>query len=86
MTQFFPRWVVTVATAIHYYEAVLASLAIIVWHSYHFIFDSDVFPLNIACLDGRVSAEFPAHEHLLERLQSERYINPPSDFECDKRS
>jgi formate dehydrogenase gamma subunit len=66
ITDFLPRWVVTVATTIHYYEAVLACLAIAVWHFYHVIFDPDVYPLNTACLDGRISEELQAHEHPLE--------------------
>jgi formate dehydrogenase gamma subunit len=66
VTDFLPRWVVMVATTIHYYEAVLACLAIVVWHFYHVIFDPDVYPLNTACLDGRISEELQAHEHPLE--------------------
>jgi formate dehydrogenase gamma subunit len=66
VTQFLPRWAVTVATTIHYYEAVLACLAIVVWHFYHVIFDPDVYPVNTACLDGRISEQLQAHEHPLE--------------------
>ena len=66
-----PRWWLDVATAIHYYEAVLATLAIVVWHFYHVMFDPDVYPINTACLDGRVSEEFQAHEHPLERQENE---------------
>ena len=33
---------------------------------YHVIFDPDVYPLNTACLDGRISEELQAHEHPLE--------------------
>ena len=40
---------------IHYYEAILACLAIVVWHFYHVIFDPDVYPLNWACWNGKVS-------------------------------
>lgn len=65
VTRWAPRWVVDVALTIHYYEALLACLAIVVWHFYHVIFDPDVYPLNPACLDGRVSAEWQAHEHPL---------------------
>ena len=39
VTRFLPRWAVDVALTIHYYEAVLACLAIVVWHFYHVIFD-----------------------------------------------
>ncbi len=65
VTQFFPRWVVDVATTIHYYEAILACLAIIVWHFYHVIFDPDVYPLNTACLNGRVTKQWMEEEHTL---------------------
>jgi len=66
VTQHLPRWIVVVATTIHYYEALLACLAIVVWHFYHVMFDPDVYPLNTACLDGRISEELQAHEHPLE--------------------
>jgi hypothetical protein len=55
---------------IHYYEAVLACLAIIVWHFYHVIFDPDVYPLNPACWDGHVSEEWQKHEHPLDSKSS----------------
>jgi formate dehydrogenase gamma subunit len=84
VTQFLPRWVVTVATTIHYYEAVLACLAIIVWHFYHVIFDPEVYPLNTACLDGRISEEFQAHEHPLERPEDEPRVAPPGEAEAGK--
>ena len=40
------------ATSVHFYEAVLATLAIVVWHFYSIIFDPDVYPLNTAFLTG----------------------------------
>ena len=66
VTRFLPRWAVDVALTIHYYEAVLACLAIVVWHFYHVIFDPDIYPLNTACWNGRVSEEWQKHEHPLE--------------------
>jgi formate dehydrogenase gamma subunit len=66
VTHFLPRWVVDVATTVHYYEAILACLAILVWHFYHVIFDPDVYPLNRAVLDGRVSREWLEEEHPLD--------------------
>jgi hypothetical protein len=66
VTRFLPRWVVDVATTIHYYEAILACLAILVWHFYHVIFDPDVYPLNRAVLDGRVSRHWLEEEHPLD--------------------
>ena len=66
VTAYLPRWIVDVALTIHYYEALLACLAIVVWHFYHVIFDPDVYPLNPACWDGHVSGEWQKHEHPLE--------------------
>ncbi len=79
VTQYLPRWLVTVATTIHYYEAVLACLAIVVWHFYHVIFDPDIYPLNTACLDGRISEAVQAHEHPLERAEEEPRVDPPGE-------
>lgn len=69
---FLPRWAIEIALAIHFYEAVLATLAIIVWHFYHVIFDPDVYPLNFAFLDGRVSEEHYREEHELAYEESQR--------------
>jgi cytochrome b subunit of formate dehydrogenase len=51
-----PKWVGDVATVIHFYEAVLASLAILVWHFYFVIFDPVVYPMDTAWLSGRSPA------------------------------
>ena len=67
VTQFLPRWAVDVATTIHYYEAILACLAIVVWHFYHVIFDPDVYPLNWACWNGKVSKHWQEEEHPLDK-------------------
>jgi formate dehydrogenase gamma subunit len=62
---FLPRWLIDVALAIHFYEAILATLAIVVWHFYHVIFDPDVYPINWAVVDGRMSEEQFKEEHPL---------------------
>jgi formate dehydrogenase gamma subunit len=69
---FLPRWAIDIALAIHFYEAVLATLAIIVWHFYHVIFDPDVYPVNFAFLDGRVSEEHYREEHELAFEQRDK--------------
>lgn len=66
ITEWAPRWVIDVAITIHYYEAILAVLAIIVWHFYHVIFDPDVYPINTACLDGRMPEHLYHEEHALD--------------------
>ncbi len=61
-----PRWWLDVATAIHLYEAILATLAIIVWHFYQIFLDPDVYPMNWAWWDGKVSAHHYSEEHGLD--------------------
>ncbi|MGD0682839.1 MAG: cytochrome b/b6 domain-containing protein [Terracidiphilus sp.] len=60
------RWWVDVATAIHFYEAILATLAIVVWHFYQVFLDPDVYPMNWAWWDGKMPAEHYRHEHGLD--------------------
>jgi formate dehydrogenase gamma subunit len=52
--KYFPLWVSDLATLAHYYEAILACLAILVWHFYAVIFDPDVYPMNRAWWSGRI--------------------------------
>jgi cytochrome b subunit of formate dehydrogenase len=61
-----PGWWVDVAITIHWYEAVLATLAIIVWHLYGVMFDPDAYPMNWAWYDGKMSIEHYEHEHPLD--------------------
>jgi len=53
----FPKWVADAATALHWYEAILATLSILIWHFYMVIFDPDVYPMDKAWLTGKASAE-----------------------------
>ena len=71
VTRWLPRWIVEVAITIHYYEAILACLAIIVWHFYHVIFEPDVYPMNWAWLDGKVPKHLHAEEHPLDTPQQQ---------------
>jgi cytochrome b subunit of formate dehydrogenase len=61
-----PGWWVDVAITIHFYEAVLATLAIIVWHLYGVMFDPDSYPMNWSWYDGKMSIEQYQHEHPLD--------------------
>ena len=85
---FLPRWWIEIALAVHLYEAILATLAIIVWHFYQVIFDPDVYPINFAFVDGRVSEKSYKEEHELayEDLvkQTEHVDGDPIDVETDQ--
>ncbi len=62
-----------IARTIHYYEAWLAFLAIVVWHFYFVIFNPDAYPMNIAWLKGTITEEEMAEEHPaeLERIKKQ---------------
>jgi cytochrome b subunit of formate dehydrogenase len=66
--QLLPKSWLDVATSVHFYEAVLATLAIVVWHFYSIIFDPDVYPLNTAFLTG-VSVKKGDHSEKPVHLQ-----------------
>lgn len=55
-----------VARTIHYYEAWLATLAIVVWHFYFIMFNPDIYPINLAFWKGTLTEEEMAEEHPLE--------------------
>ncbi len=76
-----PRWWVDVALMIHYYEAILATLAIIIWHLYAVIFDPDVYPVNWALVDGKMREGQFRHEHELEweKMQKTSGQKSPDD-------
>ena len=51
--QYLPKWWLDLATTLHFYEALLATLAIVVWHLYSVIFDPEVYPMDTAWLTGK---------------------------------
>jgi len=57
------------ARSVHFYEAILATLAIVVWHLYFVIFNPDVYPMNLAWLTGRMSEQEMIDEHPLQLEQ-----------------
>jgi cytochrome b subunit of formate dehydrogenase len=63
-----------VATAVHYYEAILATLAIVIWHFYAVIFDPDVYPLKWTFVNGHA----PEHEVREEEEEAAPQAAPES--------
>ena len=63
---FFPMWTFDVARAIHFYEAILATLTILVWHFYSVVFNPDVYPMNWAWITGMMTEHEMNLEHGLE--------------------
>lgn len=58
-----PKGVLDVMLVIHYYEAWLATLAIVVWHGYSTVFSPHVYPMNPAWLVGRMPKDMYTDEH-----------------------
>ena len=55
-----------IARTIHYYEAWLAFLAIVIWHFYFVIFNPDIYPMSLAWFKGTITEEEMVEEHPLE--------------------
>lgn len=58
-----PKGFLDVMLVIHYYEAWLATLAILVWHGYSAVFGPTVYPMNPAWLAGKMPKDMYTHEH-----------------------
>jgi cytochrome b subunit of formate dehydrogenase len=60
----FPKVAIDLARVIHFWEAVLATAAIVVWHFYSVIFDPDVYPMDPAWITGyspRITEDHHSH-------------------------
>ena len=79
----FPYWLYEVLRAIHFYEAILAVTAIVVWHFYFVIFDPSVYPMNFAWLDGKVPERVLLSERL-RYLKKLRGKEPEAEAEPEK--
>jgi cytochrome b subunit of formate dehydrogenase len=64
--QWLNKWVLDLATIVHYYEAWLAFLAIMVWHVYQTVLNPDVYPMNWTWVTGKIPDEQLRHEHAAE--------------------
>lgn len=62
----FPKWFTDIAKEAHSDEALLATLAIVIWHFYNVHFNPHKFPMNRTFLTGRISEQELAEEHPLE--------------------
>ncbi|MCP4594217.1 MAG: hypothetical protein GY842_26100 [bacterium] len=58
-----PKGILDVVLVIHYYEAWLATLAILVWHGYSVLFSPHVYPMNPSWLGGTMPKDMYTHEH-----------------------
>lgn len=82
--RYLPKWVSDAATAVHYYEALLATFSILIWHFYMVIFDPLVYPMDTAWLDGKVPADHyrhsrPGYYRALDRAHLIEFPGEPTE-------
>ncbi len=70
--RFIPLWGLDIFTTIHYYEAWLATLAIIVWHLYMVLMRPGSYSSSWMWLTGKITKEEMLEEHPLELERLER--------------
>jgi cytochrome b subunit of formate dehydrogenase len=70
----FPLWVHDIFIIVHGYEALLAFLAVIIWHMYNVHLNPEVFPMSKVWLNGRITGKELRLLHPLEyrRIAGER--------------
>jgi cytochrome b subunit of formate dehydrogenase len=67
-----PYWAYELVRTVHFYEATLAVLAIVVWHFYYVAVNPDVFPLNRAMTRGTLTAAEMERDHALALPKEEQ--------------
>ena len=75
VTRWAPSWLVEVSEVVHFYEAWLAFLAILIWHWFFVIFHPEEYPLNLTFLTGKIT-----------KHKSEERNLPPEDMEAEDLS
>jgi formate dehydrogenase gamma subunit len=63
VTNHVPTWVVSVSVILHGYEALLAGLAIFLWHFYWVHLHPDFYPMSMVWLTGELTEEEMEHHH-----------------------
>jgi len=62
----FPLWVHDIFVIVHGYEALLAFLAVIIWHMYNVHLNPEVFPMSKVWLNGKITGKELRTIHPLE--------------------
>jgi len=62
-TQYLPSWAVPASVIVHGYEALLAGLAIFLWHFYWVHLHPSVYPMSMVWLTGNLTEDEMEHHH-----------------------
>ncbi|RMH72618.1 MAG: hypothetical protein D6675_04285 [Gemmatimonadetes bacterium] len=63
---YLPSWAFEVSEVVHYYEAWLATLAILIWHGFFVFLHPEKYPLSLTWIDGKITEDEFEHHHALE--------------------
>jgi len=82
---YFPSWIIGASQTVHYYEAWLATLAILIWHFFFVIFHPEEYPMSWTWLTGRMSEESVKEHHLgwYEEEQAKATTTAEEEQEAD---
>ena len=80
VAKYLPSLVIPASQTVHYYEAWLATLAIIVWHFFFVIFHPEEYPMSWTWLTGKATEKF-VKEHHTQWYEDE--IEPLTDDEAE---
>ncbi|MFZ4400552.1 MAG: cytochrome c3 family protein [Bacteroidales bacterium] len=58
-----PVWFIKVSEIVHFYEAILATLAIIIWHWFFVMFRPKEYPVSFTVFDGKTTIHHFKGEH-----------------------
>ncbi len=61
-----PLWFIKVSEMVHFYEAILATLAIIIWHWFFVIFHPKEYPVSFTVVNGLMTVKHYKGEHRLK--------------------
>ena len=61
-----PVWFIKVSEIVHFYEAILATLAIVVWHWFFVMFHPKEYPISFTVFNGKVTLHHYKEEHRLK--------------------
>ena len=85
----FPLWVHNIFIIVHGYEAILAFLAVIIWHMYNVHFNPESFPMSKIWLNGKITGKELRTLHPLEYekvLENRMKADQSSQKDCSSEN
>lgn len=82
---YLPTWGYAAAEMVHFYEAVLAFSAIVIWHLYAVFFKTDKPPFNPTWITGGITRHSMEHEHA-DELDALDAIERQAKKEADEKN